>query len=572
VAIQQRATVGLLARCPRNAALLLPLLVFSVLCGGASDSALAKSATKISPSWFPKVSCRQAWGNRDLGRYNFSKDSKTTPAGNEGYDTYEQRLRTNGVDRKSCYKDWTILVYMAANNDLHPYALWDLDEMEGKFESGQYAGSTLKSDLVVQVHTQSVSNGGHDGLRRLHIFQREDQTYSPALSKSKFANVGPEIVRSPIVELLPQTQPSGQDLLQFLDWGIRAYPAMSYMVVVWGHGQGWSSGPDELSPTHSLNGKTLNESLKTLQQFPEPTRSAQFGGIFNNPKTGSSVSIPDLRDAIRNVVDRTLEGRRIDVYASDACLMQMAEVLAEVTPYTRYVVGSAQVQTYLGLPYRRLLYEINSGRFLSTAALTGKEDEARLVAMMLPKLAEASLDPLRGQQGRADKQARATFTMSSIASQAFEQRLLPSMEQFTQAAVSYLSEDPVRAFQFDSLIRSTPSFMGGGRELGSFLKLIDLARIEDLQRASRTPGSELLARKTAELERALDETVIERRLGTGYTVAGKSYHLLGFRGFGIWIPSGPIEFQHRTIDFQQSRLHQQTGWQNWLKSAFGISE
>lgn len=572
MAILQRAVVGIFARCPRKAAILSSLFVFSTLCGGSPNSALAQSATQNSPSWFPKVSCREAWGNRDLARYDFSKDSKTTPAGNEGYDTYKQRLRTNGVDRKSCYKDWTILVYMAANNDLHPYALWDLEEMEGKFESGQYAGSTLKSDLVVQVHSQSVTSGRADVPRRLHIFQRDDQKYLPALSKSKFEPVGPEIVRSPIVELLPHATPSGQDLNQFLSWGMKAYPAKSYMVIVWGHGQGWSSGPDEASPTHSLNGKALKEALKTLRQFPEPPRSAQFGGIFNNPKTGSSVSIPDLRDAIGDVVDRTLEGKPIDVYASDACLMQMAEVLAEVTPYTRYVVGSAQVQTYLGLPYRRLLYEINTGRFLSTAGLTGKEDEARLVAMMLPKLAEASLDPQRGQQGRADKQARTTFTMSSIASEAFEQRLLPSMKKFTQTVVSYLSEDPIRAFQFDSLIRSTPSFMGGGRELGSFLKLIDLARIEDLKRTSRTPGSEALKREIGELERALDETVIERRLGTGYTVAGKSFHLLGFRGFGIWVPSGPIEFQHRTIDFQQSRLHQQTGWQDWLKSAFGISE
>ncbi len=521
-------------------------------------------AAASRPSWFPEKSCREVWKNRDLAKYDAAKDANLTKDGDLGYSAYQKRLKAAGIDRSSCYKDWTILVYMAADNDLQPYALWDLEEMEGRFDSGRYAGSTLKSDLVVQIDTKASSK------RRLHIFQREDRAYTPAISKAPYEKVGLEIIRSPIIELLPKSAPSGPDLESFLKWGMKTYPADKYMVVVWGHGQGWNSGPLEPLQELGKNTQEIDQTLTVLKQIPQPVANATFGGIFNNPANGTNVSIPDLRDAISGAVDDTLEGRPIDMYASDACLMQMSEVLAEITPYTRFVSGSAQVQSFLGLPYRRVLYEINTGRFASTAKLTGREDEALLVAKMLPKLSEASLDPLRGQQGRADIKARETFTMSSVSSVAFEQRVLPALTDLTKSLTSYIDEDMGRAFQFDSLIRSTPSYMGGGRELGSFLKLLDLARRSDLPRTGETAFSKKLARDIREMEIALDEAVIERRLGTGYTVEGKSVHLLGFRGIGIWIPSGPKEFQHRSQDFQLSRLHRETSWQSWLKSTFGL--
>ncbi len=521
-----------------------------------------------TPNWLPKVSCREAWRQKDLAQYDFAKDSRFGPLDNSSYRSYQARLQKNGVDRQTCYKDWTVLVYMSAPEDLQPYALWDLEEMEGKFESGRYAGSTLKTDLIVQADLAKTSDASLQDRRRLHIFQRDDRTYSPAISKSKYVKRGLEIIRSPTIEVLKPARPSGEDLKQFLEWGIKAYPAKSYMVILWGHGQGWSSSNNQVPVVSNWSLTDLTQTLTALQQIPQPPPRASFGGMFANPSTGSYVSIPELRDALRDVVGLTLNGSPIDVYASDACLMQMAEVVGEISPFTRYVSGSAQVQSYLGLPYRRLLYEINSGRFLSSAKLTGKDDEARLVAMMLPRLSEASLDPKRGQQGRADAKARESYTMSSISSSAFEQRFLPKLKAFSAAMSAYLSEDPIRALKLESLIRSTPSFMGGGREIGSFLKLIELFRREDLQREPETSGSSRLELELYEMQHALDETVIERRMGTGYTIRGQAVHLLGFRGLGIWIPIGNEEFQHRKNDFQQSRVHSQSGWQSWLAMTF----
>ena len=80
--------------------------------------------------------------------------------------------------------------------------------------------------------------------------------------------------------------------------------------------------------------------------------------------------------------------------------MQMLEVSYEIGAGARFVVGSAQVQSYLGLPYRRLLYELNSGRFnglrKDSRGSLDSEDEPLLLARMIPQLMKSSLNP-RGQ-------------------------------------------------------------------------------------------------------------------------------------------------------------------------------
>lgn len=534
-----------------------------------TDAPLANATT---PSWLPAKSCRDSWGGRDLGRFDPSLDTRPTKRGNEGYGDYRTRLAQKNVVRSECRKDWTVLVYMAGDNDLSPYALWDIDEMEGRFESGRLAGSTLKSDLVVQLDTADTS-----GLRRLHIFQREDQSYTPAKSKSEFVDRSPSDIQSPIVEWIDElaaptrTASPKQRLQEFLEWGVKNYPADNYMVIVWGHGQGWSAGPLEPpAPTDGSPAQKLKDIVDELSALPAPPPS-RFGGIMINSATGKSLSVLDLKDVLESVVTETLEGRPIDVYASDACLMQMAEVAFEVAPFTRFISGSAQVQTFLGLPYRRLMYEINSGRFLSVGSSVGKSDEALLIAKMLPLLTEASLDPVHGHHGRAEPAARKTFTMSSLSSLALQHSLIPALSKFSEAMQNYLREDVFRRTDISFAMKYAPSFMGGGKELGSFLSLIEIARNENSKKSGRDTAASAQLRLAIETsQNALDQTVIERRMGTDYQSSGQPFYLLGHRGVGVWIPNGPIEFKERAQDFAASAFSRETDWPSWLRPAMGL--
>jgi hypothetical protein len=503
---------------------------------------------KAATTWFPKQSCRDVWRGRDLARYHSDEDAVFSANGNTGYaSTYLKRLANDGVDRKSCFKEWTVLVYMAGDNNLSPYALWDIDEMEGRFEGSRSAGSTLKTDLVVQLDT-----AGTTGVRRLHIFQREDIPYIAGVSKNDYLARTPDQIASPIVQYFSETRPSKLNsdpatrFQSFLEWGVREYPAEHYMVIVWGHGQGWTAEPD--------------------------ARTGKFGGIMGNPETGDALTIPALRDALAATVRDSLNGKPIDLYASDACLMQMSEVAYEIAPSARFIAGSAQVQSFVGLPYRRLMYELNTGRFLSVGGSIGKTDEPLLIAKMLPVLVEQSLDPLHGQQGRAEPLARKTFTMSTLSSDTLLRELTPALRGVSRALQNYLKEDFFRAADLAQAMKDAPSFMGGGKEVGSFLSLVEISRLSETEKSAQTsPGSQALEVALKKARIALDQTIVEKRFGTDYQDAKHPYHLLGYRGLGVWIPSGAREFKERAADFALSSFEVDSEWQAWLKPALGVT-
>ncbi len=125
---------------------------------------------------FPTVTCENAWLGTVPNDYlfDYSKDAKITPRGNEGYSNYLERMSAEGlVNRKDCYKTWTVFIYMAATQDLLPYAYADLKEMESgetydgtPISSTAHRGSSLKSDVIVQLDSDTSRE-----ISRLHMFE-----------------------------------------------------------------------------------------------------------------------------------------------------------------------------------------------------------------------------------------------------------------------------------------------------------------------------------------------------------------------------------------------------------------
>lgn len=115
-------------------------------------------------------------------------------------------------------KRWTILLFMAADNDLDRFAVKDLHEME-------LVGSTDQVDLIVQVDRYG------------------DGTRGPALRGPiiKDPNWQPYDFRfiSPLNEI-GETNTGDPSVLQaFIEWGVLNHPAERYALVIWNHGSGW---------------------------------------------------------------------------------------------------------------------------------------------------------------------------------------------------------------------------------------------------------------------------------------------------------------------------------------------
>lgn len=182
-------------------------------------------------------------------------------------------------------KDLTILVWSGSNNDMYEYQVGDLNDMEK-------VGSNQHMNIVAQIdHTPA---GG--GVQRLEIAHHPEE----GLGSKVLADV-------PACDM----SDSGQ-LADFLNWGMKKYPAKRYWLVVSGHGDAWhgasESGPD-----------------------------ARY------------MSLPEIEKGLAKV------GRKIDLISYDCCYMGSAEAAFQISPYANVMVASQEEVGYWGMPYEKVL-------------------------------------------------------------------------------------------------------------------------------------------------------------------------------------------------------------------------
>ncbi|MBT3583950.1 MAG: hypothetical protein HN509_03505 [Halobacteriovoraceae bacterium] len=520
---------------------------------------------------FPKKHCKNSKKYRN---YDFKNDSLKTENGNEGYKDYAKEVK-----RHLCYKDWTVLVYMAGDNDLSPYSLWDVYEMERKIKSELNLGASTKdADIVVELDTFNRS-----GVRRLHLFQTNKE-YDSTLTVDDFKMKKESDIDSPIVKLYKET---GRGSLRnakfrferFLRWGRRQYPSENIMVVIWGHGEGYIGKHFEKSfkreaPPRNSSSNYLNSSEISLgNTFDKiPTKypiDKVFGGIAFDFSDYTFLDLPTLSKIFEesNEYFWGKGGKKIDIIAMDACLMQSIEVGIELRNSSEYIVGSTQIQNYLGLPYRKILDAINQE----------SPPSAFQLVKQLPNLADSSFK--EGYQGKVDPKAYETFTASTLSTWQLRNNLLPKIMQLGYKLESYLDEEPLRVLEMGFLLENSPTFQGETRDIGIFLGTLKKLLYEEKM------GLGLQSAKAHALDRHIDvvmdgisQTMMSYAYGSNYVDQGPvqtSNYLLGFfKGLSIWIPSSKGIFDHRIKEFEQSIFYRsqftnghQNPWRSWLEKA-----
>ncbi|MFA5139060.1 MAG: clostripain-related cysteine peptidase [Elusimicrobiota bacterium] len=191
--------------------------------------------------------------------------------------------------------EWTIMVFINGKNNLASYGLKDTNEMEA-------VGSTPKVNVAVELATIKAGS-------KRYLIAKDDK---PG-----------EITSAPVQDLGKVDMGSWSHLADFGIWAKKAYPARRYMLVVWNHGSGWNKERAEVG-----------------------TR-----GISYDDETGNHITTQQLAQALS-----AMGG--VDVYASDACLMQMAEVAYELKDSAGVVVGSEETEPGDGYDYTGMLQRI----------------------------------------------------------------------------------------------------------------------------------------------------------------------------------------------------------------------
>jgi hypothetical protein len=205
--------------------------------------------------------------------------------------------------KQSDAADWTVMVYVNAKNNLEQFGLLNVNQME-------MVGSTDKVKIAVELgrmSTYDAGDGGWKGERR-YIIQKDND---------------PGHISSPVLqEIAKADMGDWHHLVDFVNWAKKTAPAQHYMLIVWNHGSGW----DKLSLS----------------------KDNWLRGISYDDETGNHMSTPDLGKALAAI-------GKLDIYASDACLMQMAEVDYQVKDNASYVIGSEETEAGDGYPYDAFL-------------------------------------------------------------------------------------------------------------------------------------------------------------------------------------------------------------------------
>lgn len=208
-------------------------------------------------------------------------------------------LGCGGGGRQQATDGWTVLVYMMADNTLESFAIGNLDEMAA-------VGSGQGLNLVVQI-----DRAGRYSSAPIGSIPAPTSSHALRLlvGKNAFTLLG---------DLGDIDSGAPAALADFIAWGVRAYPARHYALVLWDHGGAWLGGYGEDESHH-----------------------------------GSGLSIPELSQAIASGLEQAGVAR-LGLVGLDACLMGTYEVAKGLEGTAEYLLASEETEPGTGWDYRAL--------------------------------------------------------------------------------------------------------------------------------------------------------------------------------------------------------------------------
>ncbi|MCR4712798.1 MAG: hypothetical protein K5751_00290, partial [Treponemataceae bacterium] len=202
---------------------------------------------------------------------------------NDGNENPERILVMNenkNLSAEFIRRNWTIVMYMAADNDLESAAILDINEMEAAdFKSG---GLTVLA-LIDRAVGYDGTNGDWTDTRLYEIVHDEDGLNGNIISKRISCNMLglSENVNSELNMSDPNV------LRNVLNFATKLYPATNYGLVIWGHGTGWRGvGSNSDSHVKAFAVDDYSSSYMTLSQMHEAISASPFGNSGTIGKLG----------------------------------------------------------------------------------------------------------------------------------------------------------------------------------------------------------------------------------------------------------------------------------------------
>lgn len=264
-----------------------------------------------------------------------SLKSTTTESNQEIRD----RVTISG-DKCTCKKPWTILYYLAGNNNIS-------QDMILKAARLEQTGSNKDVNIAVQM--AQPEDSPYPGVTRFKIEKNPGRVRIPKITETRVYGAGSNFKKSELPQLVsPQLEKidnaamnAPKVLKDFITWGMKNFPADHYLVVMMDHGYG-------------------------------------FVGTVEDNRQDKVLSLPEINQALKGAQEET--GKKIDILGLDSCLMQQAETAYQLRDHADYLLASEEVEYPLGMPEgsmaKRLQEELKKGEVTPADAAKILVDEA----------------------------------------------------------------------------------------------------------------------------------------------------------------------------------------------------
>lgn len=420
------------------------------------------------------------------------------------------------ANESTSQRNWTIMVYLAGDNNLDSAGVVDLLEMKTIGTTDQFA-------VLAQFDRAGA------GLATIRYCLRKDTPLD-----------------QDAVETLGETNMGDPKVLEdFVTWGITQYPADHYLLVLWNHGAGWDDA-------NLYQGGVFSGAAPPVARKGQPV-AIRGGGAGK----GKPVSLAQARSGIRNtrralfrstveaaVLDRAIAfddqaqdfldnielkkvmarikkklTRKIDILGMDACLMSMAEVAYQIRGVARFCVGSQETEPGDGWPYDRIL-----------KALAAK-----------PTMAPRALSKTIVNQYVASYRPYDNITQSAL-KLAELKPLTAAVDGLANALKNLLADTASR----NALIGVRAQVQEYSRPYDDYCDLLDLCSLLE----TRLPDAGVLTACAA-----LKEAGAAAIIANGYKGSAVDHSL----GISIYFPKRTLSPLYKTLDFTK-----ESGWDEFL--------
>lgn len=205
--------------------------------------------------------------------------------------------KTRTLTSSPANADWTVMVYLAGDNNLTDECTYSLTEMK-KAEPGN------RVNIIAQ-------------------FDPRDPLIPTQRYKIKMDDQSGSLAADIIDSSVDSDTGDPETLIDFITFCIKNYAADHYMVVLAGHGGG-----------------------------------IERNFLLKDESSGGSLTILKLKEVFKTIHERHKgkdgKGLVIDIVGMDVCLMSMAEICYELRRYVQILVGCESYSPAAGWPYRQI--------------------------------------------------------------------------------------------------------------------------------------------------------------------------------------------------------------------------